>query len=161
MTNIFNIDYDVLVQLLVRAKLRGANVLLVLKSLAAPVKRLYDQFSAFRTVNLYYLEHNSQVCKMEAVLNDRFDQALRRITILDGEDLEPLYVFQEPELHPLYAFQESENQALYLYQQSQTDIGVDFIVKVPATVSFDVIELKALVNYYRLPSKHNYIIELI
>ncbi|MEG3973471.1 hypothetical protein QT970_02480, partial [Microcoleus sp. herbarium8] len=43
-----------------------------------PIVRLHIAFLAFRNQALYKVNHNSQICYLQAVLNDSFDNTQRR-----------------------------------------------------------------------------------
>ena len=106
---------------------------------------------------------------MEAVLNDTFDNALRRITITDGPFYDPVYSFLDSEEKPVFIDLDSEvgthvipdPDPVPLYTDIETyDFGYQFIVNVPSAVAgnpgYSLARLKSLVNTYRLPSKYNY-----
>jgi len=130
-------------------------------ALIAPIVWLHTQFMTFRNNTLYYLNHSSQVVYLEAVLNDRWDVALRRIRVVDGPDIDPLYLYTRLENKPNYIYARIETIPRYIYTGAETINGPDFLVEVPAIITFDLNEMKALINKYRLPSKHNYLIETI
>jgi hypothetical protein len=139
-----------------------------LRALCSPVSDFVaPAFQSFRKAKLYDLAHNSQVTYMQAVLNDTFDNTLRRIYIADPAFDDPVYVYQASELKPVYIWQASEvtgavpnAAAVYVYEASEcyTGSGVQFVVNVPAAVygGLDVHELRGLVDEYRLVSKKNY-----
>lgn len=119
-------------------------------------------FNAFMAAQTYYLLHNSQVCKMQAALNDTFDDALRRIFISDPVTDNPVWLYMRSEDKPVYLYRRSENKPVYLYRRSEIGgTGTQFIVNVPSALgltSGQVAQLTALVNRDRLPSKRNWII---
>lgn len=158
---LFDIDYNALIRLVIRKRYRKPKLLATIKCLIAPTVWLYDILKAFVNETLYYLYHNSQVVFMQAALNDQFDTVLRRITIVDGPDIDPLYIYQVAEDKPVYIYTEAENQPVYIYTEAETIAGPDFIVRVPNTISFNDKQMVALIERYRLPSKHNYTIQLI
>src|ERR1039458_5928951 len=93
----FDIDYNGLVVQLLPVKLRNNKVIAWLKSLASQVIWLYNLFMANRTDNLYILAHDSQVCFLQAALNDVFDPVSRGILVVDGPFEDPLYTYLIPE----------------------------------------------------------------
>lgn len=105
-----------------------------------------------RANNIYLLTHNSQVCSMENVFNDRFDRDQRRIYITDGFTKDRIYIYTREENKPVYL-----NPSIPLYNRGDYgDTGVDFIVWVPTGIFMspqDMIELTALINRYKLGSK--------
>lgn len=151
---LFKIAYNILIKLLFPMFMQGARLLAFMESLIAPIKSMRDDYSKFRDGNMYKLEHNSQVCYLEAVVNDRYDAGLRRLRVVDGATQQPLYIFQVTEQKPVPLYLESENSPVYLYQESEYyGSGEDFIVEVPNFIDYDINEFTALVKYYRLPSK--------
>jgi len=82
--SIFNIDYRSLINNILPVRRRRVIRMAWLNALIAPVIYNYNSFRTNRDKNLYYLTHTSQVCCMEAVLNDMFDPTLKRIYYSDG-----------------------------------------------------------------------------
>lgn len=124
-------------------------------ALVEPVKEIYTTFMAIREADWYKLGHNSQVCYMEGVLNDSFDNTLRRIFITDGNKYERTYIYTRAEALPKYLGK------IYLHPRSDyADTGVDFIVHAPASIesSTNIYEFKALVNEYKEADKRYIII---
>ena len=162
--SVFDIDYNVLVRQLLPVRLRQLKMIAWLKCLAAPVKWLYDLFKIYRTNNLYLLDHDGQVCYLEAALNDLFDPLSRGIFISDGVYVDPVFAYLDPELKPVYIDLVSEigtsvipaPDPVSLYLDVEIYSGVSsytFIVNVPIAVTFDMARLKALVDIYKLPGK--------
>lgn len=116
--------------------------------------------------NLYYLSNNSQVCNLESVLNDVFDPAYRGIYIEDGLYNDPLFTFLFPELKPQWLATQAESgmtdfdSPAVLFTNSETSLLTSaFIVRVPASLSFEPDRMKALINKYRIPGKSVYEIQ--
>lgn len=147
----FNINFTALIRWFVPAHLRDAVTLGWLKVLCSPVVQLYNEFNTKRKDVLYQLSHDSRVFSIRAVLNDRFDNASRRIYITKGlnKDRIPVYIPAENKpvrlgTIPLY------NPADY------NDTGIDFLVWVPFAITMstqDLTEMRSLVNQYCLPDK--------
>ena len=137
-----------------------------LQCLVSPVVYLYNAFYTNRAGNLYTLAHNSQVCYMEAALNDTFDNALRRIYITDGSYDDALYLYLTDEDTPLWLGLISEEGTTtaypdpeWLYTGAEVSLSIyDFIVWVPVSLSFDPIYMRALINKYRLVSRTRFTI---
>lgn len=128
-----------------------------LTAIVAPIKRLNAEFDQFYDDVKYILDHGPRVFQIQSALNDRFDYDLRRIYIEDGSDYEPLPIYRDAEAKQApYVYLESEvsQQAPYLYREEEIDaVGIDFVVFVPASLVFDMEELKAVVDYYRFKDK--------
>lgn len=159
---LFDVDFTKVVKNTLPVRLRGAAMQAWLVALLAPVIYAYNLFRANRANNLYRLAHNSQVCYMQAVLNDKFDNVLRRIIIVDAGYRDPIYIYQSIEDKDVGLYMGSENQPVYLYTAGEIGAGVyDFIVQVPATISFQTPQMRAVIDTYRLVSKSNYLIQRI
>ena len=135
-----------------------------LKALIQPVKDVYVLFTDFRNSKLYELAHNSQVCFLQAALNDLFDAGLRRITISDPEWHDPLYVYRVDEDKPVWLALDSEvggtayDSPVYLFTDAETvDIISTFIVNVPSGLAYDADQMRALIGKYKLVGT-NYVI---
>lgn len=165
--SLFQVDFTALTRTLMPVRLRNSAMLAWLKALVSPVVWLYGLFTASRNAHLYLLAHNSQVCYLEAALNDLFDPVSRGILVTDGPFEDPLYIYLVPELKPVWVGLVSEEGSTpypdpeVLYTDGETALlGVGFIVKVPLPVAagagYDVLRLRALVDVYRLPGRKNY-----
>jgi len=158
----FNIDFDNLVWTNLPIRLRQPIQFAWLKALAAPVKYVYNLFMTNRANSLYLLGHNSQVCYIEATLNDTFDTSLRRIYITDGSAMAPVNLYLVTEADPVWLGKVSEEgttsylDPVPLYTESETIVRIGFIVNVPASITFDMARMKALVDLYRLPGRNVY-----
>jgi hypothetical protein len=146
----FKIDYNKLAVLLLPTFLRGDIMIRFIQVLLSPISTLHSQWMSGRSDHIYRLEHNGQVCYLRKVLNDSFDNQLRRIYITDGSRYERNYVYTNVEQQPRYL------KTIYLRQSSDyADTGVDFRIVVP--VGFDlngvVYQMKATIDYYKLASK--------
>ncbi len=175
----YEIDYGMVVSRHTPVRLRKPRRLAWLRTLvsgivgvediASEIEGVYDKFMSLRADANYYLVHNSQVCYMEAVLNDTFDNTLRRIYITDGPFVDPIYTYLTPEDHAVPLAADDAEIALppdydapaWLYTDFETGVlGVQFIVYFPYAIwdddEFDIDRAKALIGKYRLPSKRNY-----
>ena len=154
----FDVSFDDLIQMDTPTQLRDPLLTALMVAYIAPIKYNYELFMANRNGNLYLLNHSSQVCYMEAVLNDVFDMTERRITITDGTYLDPLYVFKNAEERPLFL-----NATLYTSAEIASAAG-GFVVNVPTAVAtaagYDVNRLRALIKLYRLAGKTTYTINI-
>ena len=157
---VFDVNFPNLVNQLLPVRLRRAKMLAWLNILTGPVVYLYNLFTNNRNANLYNLAHNGQVVKLNAALNDAFDNTARRIYISDPVYNDPVYLYQDDEEKPVYIYQDAENKPVWLYQDTEVYAvdGVDFVVNVPMAVLFDMGRMKSLINLYRLPSKNKYTI---
>lgn len=153
---IYILDYRTLVIWLLPTFLRKANHIAWLDSLCTPLKEVYEAFLKYRDRVNYKLSHNSQVCYLQAVLNDAFDSQQRRIAIENGRFLQALYVYTAEEQRPVYIGSQ------YIYTDEDLLSGnTDFVIKVPlelrpsGAIALEglVNDIKALTNEYKLASK--------
>src|SRR4051812_24769278 len=114
-SSIYNVDLGKLIQRIIPNRLKTAQRLAWLQCLAYPFSYIYQQFLLFRTAKNYQLLITPQVCYMELMLNGRYDNILQRITIKDGLEELPTYIFQEAELKPVFIFQEAEDEPIFIY----------------------------------------------
>ena len=137
---VFNIDYNLLLKLLLPKVLRQPLQLAWLSSLVSPVKYLYEQFTTYRKATDYYLSHNSQVVYLQAVLNDRYDEGLRRIRITDGPFIDPQFMYKQVENKPMYLNKSSESQPRHIYTNGETvnaPGSIDFFIKKPVSITYN------------------------
>lgn len=147
----FNIDYNKLILWLVPGFKRRPVMYAWVLALCTPVMVMYGIFLRKRDEHLYNLAHDSRVFSIRSVLNDKFDKDARRITIADGFAFDRIYIFRPDENKPVYL------GTIPLHNPGDyADTGVDFLVNVPAAINLtpqDVIQMDALVRYYKLASK--------
>jgi hypothetical protein len=152
----FKINIDRLTVWLTAIWLRFEHVMILALSFSWPLVQLYNDFIAFSDEVLYRLSHNSQVCYMEAVLNDAFDNQLRRIRIVDFETKMRLYFWPDVALRDVYF-----GEIFFYSDSSYGDSGVDFTVELPTGLSlneYEMFQLHALVREYKLAGKQYNII---
>jgi hypothetical protein len=146
-----------LLLLVVPSFFRKTRIMALFRALLTPLLAIYVWFSAFRNENIYNLAHNSQVCRLRKLLNDKFDNTLRRITIGDGQPFERLYIYldSEPEITYLpLDDSDTSNQQVYL----DIDAGAgdyDFIIYLNGVslTNNQINQLTYLVNFFKLASK--------
>lgn len=142
-----------------------------LKCLCAPILYLQGLFNTNRLNNLYYCNHNSQVCYLNGVLNDNFDFTDRTIYISNPTYIDPVTVWLTTETQPLGIelllplYTDAEMSPIALYTEAETGVNLDcFIVNVPTVLGLtadQLTQLTELVNKYRLPSKYSWSINLV
>lgn len=72
--------------------LRG-NLAWFIRTLIYPICRVYWLFMDFRDKQKTALSYNSQYPNLQRLLNDKFDNILRRIKIYDGNFQTPLIIY--------------------------------------------------------------------
>ncbi|MNS21773.1 hypothetical protein D3C72_535430 [compost metagenome] len=136
-------------------ELRKPKLVAVLIACHAAIEHLYNRFFNYRERNLYRLAHGMHTTQLEAVLNDRFDIAFRRIRVVPAPlQYEPIYIYQDIEDRPHFIYTDSENKPQALYTDNEIEFGGDdFIVQVPYTLPYDTNQMTALVEDYKTPGK--------
>ena len=153
---IFSLNLRQLIILLLPTFLRKPCSIAWLQMLIAPVEQLQYNFNEKRKADLVILEHNGQKCYLRKILNDSFDNKLRRIRIEDMPLFNAHYIFTQGEQQPLYL---TDAAPLHLYAESELQIsGVNFSVYIPQELRRREVELRALIDIYKLASKR-YIIQ--
>ena len=145
---IFELNLRRLVILLLPTFLRKARLVAWLQILIAPLEHLQYSFNQKRNSDLVTLTHNGQKCYLRKILNDSFDQTLRRIRIEDMTHFNAVYIYTEAENQPVYL------EEKYLYTSGEMQVsGVNFSVRIPNTLRARNVEIKAIIEAYKIASK--------
>ena len=153
----FNLDFNKVVVWLLPRIVRTVFNVVWLKALLQPIVGIYtgiDGFINYRNDVYYKLNHNGQVCYLEAALNENLDFIERRIFLTDaGGDVITL-LHRDSDEEPL-VLQDDATGAFVLHNDSAYYGGrYDFVVNIPYQFSeADIYQLRALVNYYKLAGK--------
>ena len=167
MSQIYTIQWNKFVELLLPIALRKKLTIIWLTCLVAPVRHLHQRFLAYRLDALYRVQHNSQIAYMEAVLNDEFDKYQRRIRIQLVTFKNQLYFYEPLEGKDVFFYNPEDHLPVYFYEDGQfSGDGVDFLVCVPPglkpSLAVDKLamltKMRGLVDYYKLYSKNYEII---
>jgi hypothetical protein len=162
-SSIFNIEYKTLVEMLTPTFFRQKRYIKWLRVLIKPLSTQKSVFLKFRTESLYKLSHNSQVIYLEKVLNDAFDNDLRRIYINNAIIIEPIWFYEIEDNKPVLFYEIADNKPVYFREGAElTGDSIDFTVFVPSelqpstTTAFEnfINQMRALVDYYKLYSKN-------
>ena len=166
MDNVYNINWRKFIIENLEVDLRRVKTVKWLEVLFKPIIWLHIEFLAFRTQALYKVNHNSQICYLQAVLNDSFDNIQRRIIIRNATLREPLWFYEPEENKPVVFYESEDNKPVYFREESEfIGDGADFLVLVPIDLKPTntqeenalLIKMKAQIDYYKLFVK-NYII---
>lgn len=132
---------------------RGARFEAFLGAFAKPLQTLAD-------TTLYQMQHDSRVIYLEKLLNEYLQVstynpnshiATRQVYIVDAPQATKNYIYQTEENSPAYL------GTVYLDREVAQD-QYQFIIKIPASISFNEARLRALVDFYKLSGKR-YLIE--
>ncbi|MDQ3072475.1 MAG: hypothetical protein M3Q97_04315 [Bacteroidota bacterium] len=133
--------------------------------LVFPIHDLKDRFLAFVTFVQLQVSYNFQTQNVERMLNDKYPTASPDIYIEHTHDRLPrrfaFYASEDQDkLGTAYFESELQGHLFDTYFNSEYDQETDFIVKVPAALTYDEDEMKAHINKYKLAGKR-YAIEVI
>lgn len=76
-------------------KLRSDSLQQLLYVLLSPVKAMHSQFVAMKNKIALALSYNSQYPNLQRLLNDLYDNSLRRIIVTDMQPLNPVISYPE------------------------------------------------------------------
>lgn len=162
----WDVDYNKMVWERLAVRLRQTVQYAWLKVLVSPVVTIAGWFNTNREANEYDVAHNGQVCHLEGVLNDTFDETDRRIYIEDPDYIDPLHIYLTPEKKTVWLGLTGETIAgmdnpryLWTVAEEYSGGGLQFKVMVPSALTFDTARMRAVVNKDRLVSKKNFSIE--
>jgi hypothetical protein len=143
----YQLDYEALVAENTPDELRVPKMLAWLGVLLSPIVNIYNRFLLFKKAKEYQLRITPQVCYLEKLLNDRFDFTNRGIYIEDGADNPQTIMYARAELKPVYMYRRSEVNPKIMYTRGESLLYVnDFIIKVPASINFDIYEMTGVVR---------------
>lgn len=166
MSAIYNMNWDNFILDNLPIAQRRPITLKWLKVIFKCIARLHLEFLDFRNNTLYKVNHNSQICYLQAVLNDSFDNAQRRIIIKNAVLRQPLWFYEPEENKPVLFYEESDDKTVYFREESEfIGDGADFTVLVPIDLkpintqeeNAFMIKMRGQIDYYKLFVK-NYII---
>lgn len=152
--NLYNLDFRWLVRKLIKTELRQSKTLAFLYACTSYLDKLKNDLVAYRNYVSYRLSITPQVIRLEAFLNDRYDVQQRRIRIVKAVVFNPVPFYIKDENKPVELYQKTEAEQLVLYTKSETaQFTVDFIIRVPVQVVFDMDEMMNYVSDDVLQSK--------
>lgn len=151
---IFNIDN--IKNGILGIRLLKSNTLSFLNAIIFPFKSLLNDFYIYYSLKRFELAFNGQVIYLEKILNLNFDPD-EGIYITDSpSSISNVVLFQEVELNEQTIFyQESENQTdVVFYQENEILNSPSFIVNVPTGLNFNLNQLTATINKYKISGKN-------
>jgi hypothetical protein len=151
----FNIDFRQIAYNLTPWFLRELRSLAFIYSLIKPLKDLNVIFNSYRTNTLYNLQFTSQTIYLEHYLNDQFDPINRAIfiTTIDLVTITFIGRYFEP-IYNIIEYNNIEGQLNpFVYNNAEQSALPNFIVNVPAALSFNSDEMKEKINFYNQSGK--------
>lgn len=153
---LFPINLHKLGVVLLPVMMRSASMVEFYRILLKGFEAKQDGFFSRRTKTLYNLNHNGQVCKLRAVLNDAFPTRDKSFLIENvlGVSGEWLYAKDEENRYE-QLFVSDDPDYILVYDEELMTKFADFVVKIPTGLqSIDNMNtIRALVNTYKLTSK--------
>lgn len=152
-SKIFDVNWKRLVRWLAPL-IRKSKGSALLNSLVTPINDMHGRFVRFRNDVQYRLLITPQICFLEKALNDKYDRQQRRIRIEDAREFAPVVFFQKEELKPVKFYKKGEGDPVVFFQKDEVGaFTTDFLILIPVAVPFDMNELTAYVNVYKLAGK--------
>jgi len=156
MRPIYNLSYRRLVVLLLPMLLRKSLVVAFLRAMVTPVSILQGDFNFFRRQTAYDLSINGQVCFLEKMLNDNFDDYDRRIYIDDANSFQRLFIYTREENNPIKLYTREENKPIYLFNPEDfADGGFDFYIVLNGVILTEqqLVYMRILTDKYKIVTK--------
>lgn len=152
----YNVNVRKLALLLLPTFLRRPLLVALTCAAVSPLGYIHNLFAKFRGATSYTLTHNGQACYLRAVLNDYFDEGLRRITVTDPASSAGLLLIyhRQTDREVLVPIRSSDRTMLISGRGFGGASSIDFVVNIPIELrGLDEVRLKAVVNTYKLVSK--------
>lgn len=143
----FKNDFKKVNRLLLSPIHRKPRILAIMDSVATALQSLSDK-------TLYEMQHDSRVIYLEKMLNEYFQVP----TYNPNSHLatRQIYIDDVPQLAKTYIYQPEENNPVYLgttYLDRGTGVNYQFIVKIPVAITFNELQLRAKIDFYKLGGK--------
>lgn len=163
----FNVNLTILANWLLPPFLRQNRLKGFLKAFNKHLQTLYNELNAYRARKSYEMSINGQVMWIERMLNDYYDNLLRRIYIIDVNNDTTTYLYNKAEnITPPYIYNKVENAPKTYIQLSVDASNYAFRVQVPYALYVQLIanneallnQMKANINKYKVFGV-NYVIQ--
>lgn len=156
MKRYYNTNYSYLATLLLPVRLRAVLTTALIRAMVQPLDRINDSFVKYR--DSLITSSSSQVCYLQAMLNDEFDYLERRIKIrTTAIDLMSLITHDiKTDRRILVPSADSNNRTLLNARYQIGSSLADFEIVFPKGYTLskpEQIKLKLIVNRHKLASK--------
>lgn len=153
------IDIDNVTADITPPRLRSYEFDALVDSISEPYRTILSDLYAAAAKRRYEMAFNGQVMNLRHILNDKFDNVLRRIFITNYTQGPRQYLFNKSEDNePLYLYNKSESvDPLYLYNNDEAHYS--FVIHIPSGQISNYNEFRAWVDRYKLKSKLYLIVE--
>ena len=150
-----NIDFKRVFLLLLPIRLRNGNLLIALLDSIGSVLNVYFlAFTSWLSRKKYELAITPQVCYLERLVNDEFDNVLRRIYISEPSRLDTQYFYRNTDNRNWYFV-----TGKFYVDDTRFGYAYDFIINIPVGLVYNANQMKALINNYKLCGKTYKIIQ--
>lgn len=127
--------------------LRLPKISSFLSMISDEIADVNNLFLVNRNQNITKIKHNSQTCYLRKILNDTFDYQ-RRIKIIDSILKQPKYIYTDAEKKPKFLGE------IIIYTEEETEgYQIDFTVVIPVELRNYQIEIKSMIDFYKLAGK--------
>lgn len=155
---VYIVDHAKAIILALPTFLRQRKMVAYLNGLIQPLKTLYTAFIIHKDDAIYRVSHDGSVTRLQKVLNDKFDNDLRRIYILNVQRKDLLRLYNELAGKEVGVYTPAKKA---LRSSFSNAFGADFVVHVPIEyqnpnellLNKFLIKLRAQINYYKLFAK--------
>src|SRR5690554_4187701 len=159
MNSIYNINWFRLVKMLILPAVNKPTLLAFINSVLAPIRTNYDAFLSFKEDAEYRVQHNGQICFLQKMLNDQFDNSLRRIRVQNVKPKERLWFYLPEDDKPVFFYNEVDHP-VYFYNPEDYYNEFDFEVLIPSVLTSKINQMTVQINYYKIYSKNYQILQL-
>lgn len=133
----YDVDFHKLIKTLLPFSLRSASIISLLKVLTKNIKIIYSELFVFKNEVENKLSYNSQYPSLQKMLNDKFDDVLRRITVSDDPlGLEGVFIRTKVYQECVLIQPASENNCVLISSHSKWGYQ-PFIISLPTVIYND------------------------
>lgn len=166
---LFIIDFYIQIVRLLPTVLRQPIMIAWLFRLMLPMYNLYATFLGFRNITILMTSLSSQTYSLEFLLNYIWNSGFVTPIINHSIDYSNggIWIENNPQQLPQqYVWGDFDNQptlivyseldpvpANYVYSWDDYWSAIDFIVHVPSAITFDALQMEAIVNHYNVVGK--------
>ena len=111
--------------------MRKPKIAAYIESICKPVKDKNDELEDLAEDSLYRVAITGQVIYLERLLNDLFDNTLRRIYITDFSDQAQVYLYLRSEGDVTFAYRREDEEDLFMYSTSEILESYRFAINIP------------------------------
>lgn len=151
----FSINYTKLLQWLMPVWLRKPTITIMVMAANYPLRQVYNGFKDYEESIAKRFTYNYEKCRLQAMLNDKFDPLQRRIAIVDFVSFGTIWLYDDGD-------NKDVNIGTDIYLDDE-DTGFDFTIQIPSTIvttEAELAKLRANMNLYKLYGK-NYFIQRV